>query len=146
MQHPAFVGGRHTGAQLTRKLEAFVLRQPTDCGGAVRPNPRRPLLHRQERTPVGIADVVYATDVLMCDLTGEPHFVVELRQAGRIALERFRHELHRDRLTQRQVVGPIHLAHAALPKPADDAIAAGEDSARLEAGLRATRRGGAARR
>ena len=46
-----------------------------------------------------------------------------------VALELGRQELQRDRLPQLQVVGAVHLAHAAAAHARDDAIAAGQERA-----------------
>ena len=53
-------------------------------------------------------------------------------EARRIAVDRLRQELQRDRLAELEVVGAVDLAHAALAEEADDAIALVEDRARLE--------------
>ena len=42
-------------------------------------------------------------------------------------------ELQRDRLAERQVVGAVHLAHAAAAEQRDDAVAAGDDRPGREA-------------
>ena len=99
------------------------------------------VLHRQERQPVDLADVVHAAHVLVRHLPRQPDLRVELREADRIGFERRRQELERDRLTEVEVVGAIDLAHPTLPFALDDAIAAGEEGARLEAPVDAVRRG-----
>ena len=59
-----------------------------------------------------------------------------------------RQELQRDRLVEREVVGAVHLAHAAASEQRDEAVAAGDDRAGREpiataAGVRdVTRRDG----
>jgi hypothetical protein len=57
------------------------------------------------------------------------HFAVQLRQASRVSIHVRRKELERDRLPELQIVGSIHFSHAAASEPADDAIAAPEQSA-----------------
>jgi hypothetical protein len=94
---------------------------------------KRALREDQERLAVGVADVVDAADVLVGDLTGEAHLVVNCAsRAGSVSSDSGRN-FNRDRLIQRQVVGAVDFAHPALAQPADNAIAAGEDGTRLEA-------------
>ena len=85
--------------------------------------------------PVGFADVVDAADVAVRHLTRRADFVVELREADGVAGHLLRQELQRDRLTEAEVVGAIHLAHAAAAEQSDDAIAIGEDGAAGEAAV-----------
>jgi hypothetical protein len=65
----------------------------------------------------------------MRDLTRHPHLHVELREARGILVDRVRQEFQRDGLSELQVVGAEHLAHAAASKPADDPVAALEERA-----------------
>ena len=128
--HAALVRGGQAGADLARHLERALHREPPDP-----PQQRRQVLavhvlHRQEGVAVDFVDVVDAADVRMRDLPRHPHFVVELHQPRRIAIELRRQELQRDRLRQLQVVGAIDLAHAAAPEPSDDPVAAAEQRAR----------------
>ena len=77
----------------------------------------------------------------MRDLPGEANLGVELREADRVGLERLGQELQGDGLAERQVVGAIDLAHAALTDARHDPIAPGEQGARFEAAVRTARRG-----
>ena len=98
------------------------------------------VLHREERQAVDLADVVHAADVLVRDLAREPHLGVELREPHRVGLERRRQELQRDRLPELEVVGAVDLAHPALALAIDDAVAAVEEGAGLEAAVAAVGR------
>ncbi len=93
------------------------------------------VLHRQERRAVDFVDVVDAADVGVRDLPRHADFGVELGQARRILVDVGRQELERDRLAELQVVGAIHLAHAAAAQALDDAVASAEQRARLEAAV-----------
>ena len=81
------------------------------------------------RTPFDFTDVVDAADVRMRDLPRGPDFVVKLREPDRLVTQRVGQKLQRDRLTEPEIVSPIHLAHAAFAEQADDAIAAVEQRA-----------------
>ena len=129
MDDAALVRGGEAGADLPGDLEAALLGEAADA-----PQQRGEVLavhvlHRQEGVPFDLVDVVDAADVRVRDLPRHPHFGVELRQTGRIAIDLRRQELERDRLTELQVVGAEDLAHPALAQPADDAVAAAEDRA-----------------
>ena len=87
------------------------------------------VLHRQEVLPVDLADVVDAADVRMRELPRDADFGEEALAADRIARQRARQELQRDRLSELEVVGAVDLAHAAAAEQADDAVAVGEDDA-----------------
>jgi hypothetical protein len=92
------------------------------------------------RPAVGVADVVDAAHVLVGNLAGETHFVVELRQTPRIAFQGFPKELHRDRPFRLQVVGAIDLSPPALAEATDDPVALDEDRSGLEPPLGAAGR------
>ena len=132
MQHAAFVCRGQSGAELSCDVERLVLGQPADASQQRGHILAVDVLHRQEGQAVGLADAVHPADVLVRDLAGEPHLVVELGQAHGIAFERRRQELQRERLPEFEVVGPIDLAHAALPESRDDAIPLADHSAGLE--------------
>ena len=57
--------------------------------------------------------------------------------AGFVVGDGFGQEFERDRLVERQIVGAVDLAHAALAEHGDDAVAAAEQFAGSEAALRA---------
>ena len=71
----------------------------------------------------------------MRDLPGRAHFVVKLRQPLRVFPHVVWQELQRDWLAEPQVVGAIHLAHAAPAEHADDAVAAVEHGAGRKASV-----------
>ena len=76
-----------------------------------------------------LADVVDAADVGVRHLPRRAHFVVELREPHGIAREAFGQELQGDGLAEPQVVGAIHLAHAAPAQQAENPVAAVEHDA-----------------
>jgi hypothetical protein len=136
MEHAALVRRRQARAELAGQVQRLVFRKAADA-----PQQRRQILavhvlHRQKRKARGVADVVHPADVLVRDLAGEAHLVVELRQAEGVVFKRRRQEFERDRLAQRQVVRTIHLAHTALSEAGDDAIAISEEGSRLESSVR----------
>ena len=68
--------------------------------------------------PGRLAHVVHAADVRVGDLPGDAHLIEEPRQTGVMHGRRPRQELQRDRLVQLEIVGPVHLAHAAAAQQA----------------------------
>jgi hypothetical protein len=68
----------------------------------------------------------------MRDGAGDADFVVKLREAPRIARQMIGQQLESDRLSELQIFGAVHLAHAAAPERRDDAKAAGEQRAGRE--------------
>ena len=148
MDDAALVRGGEPGADLPRDLEPALLGEAADALEQRREILAVDVFHRQERVPIDFVDVVDAADVGVRHLTRHPHFGVELRQPRRIAVDVRRQELQRDRLTELQIVGAIDLAHAAAAEPPDDAVAAAEERAGLEAAVvdRARGRQPAARR
>ena len=129
MQHAALVGGGDAGAQLARDLDRLVLRDAADAPEQRREVLAVDVLHRQEPAPVGVAEVVQAADVLVRHLARDAQLVVELRERRVVDGGAFRQELQRDRLIEREVVGAIHLAHAAAAEQRHEAVAAGDDGA-----------------
>ena len=131
----AFVRGGEAGADLARDLErASSGKRPMRRSSDARSSPSTYSIDRNV-CAVDLADVVDAADVRMRHLPRHPDFGVQLRQARRIAVDVGRQELQRDRLPELQVVGAIHLAHAAAAEPADDAVAAAEERAGREAAV-----------
>ncbi len=109
----ALVSGGEPGADLTRDLERALFREPADALQQRREVFAVHVLHRQECRAVDLVDVVHAAHVGVRDLARHADFGMELCQPRRIAVDVGRQELQRDRLTELQIVGAIHLAHAA---------------------------------
>ena len=135
MDDAALVSGREAGADLPRDFDRAILREASDA-----PQQRSEILavdvlHRQKRVTVGFIDVVDAAHVRMRDLPRHAHFGVKLCQPRGIAIDIGRKKLERDRLSELQIVGAIHLAHPALAEPANHAIAPAENGARLKASV-----------
>ena len=87
MDRAAFVCGAQAGADLSRQFERALDREAPDA-----PQQRRQflavhVLHGKEGVAFHLVDVVNAADVGMRYLSRHPHFVVKLRQAGRVAIE-----------------------------------------------------------
>jgi hypothetical protein len=62
----------------------------------------------------------------MGDAACNPHFIFETLEQCLIARSFVRQKLERNGLAKREVVGAVHLAHAAFSEQSDDAIAAGQ--------------------
>ena len=65
----------------------------------------------------------------MRHLPGDAHFVAEAVERLRVVRRGLGQKLERDRLVERQVVGAINFAHAALSEQGDDAVAAAQQNA-----------------
>ena len=100
------------------------------------------VLHRQEAAAVRVAEVVEPADVLVRDLARDAQLVVELRQPRVVGGDARREELQRDRLIEREIVGAVHLAHAAAAEQRDEAVAAGDNGAGRETSGRGSGRRG----
>jgi len=133
MQHAFFVRRRQARAQLARRLERFIHRQPPDPPQQGTEVFAVHELHRDVVQPLHLADVVHPAHVGMSHLPRDAHFVVEARQRAFVAGRRFRQELQRHRLAQRQVRGAVDFAHAAAPQQAGDAVAPRQHRARQKA-------------
>jgi hypothetical protein len=75
----------------------------------------------------------YAAHVGVGNLTSHPHFGVKLCEPRGIAVDVRRQKLQRDRLTELEIVCPVHFPHSAFTPALDDAIAAAEERAGPEA-------------
>ena len=133
MQHAALVRRGDAGAQLARELDRLVLRDAADPAEQRREILAVDVLHRQEAAAVGVAEVVQPADVLVRHLARDAQLVVELRELRVVGRDAFGQELQGDRLIERQVVGAIHLAHAAAAEQRDQPVAAGDDRAGCQA-------------
>ena len=147
MEDVLVVRGAEPGAELARDLEPALLRKASHAPEQRRQVLAADVLHREERPPVHLADVVDAANVRVRDPSRDPELFVEQREPMRIRRELFGKELERDLLLQCEVLHAVDLAHAALADHADHAIATGEDVSRLEVGAARGRgrRGRAAR-
>ena len=129
VQYAAIMGGSQTRAELPRQFERLVRWQSSNA-----PQKRGKILavhvlHREEVLAVRLADVVDTAHVRMGHLARDADFVLEARQAVRAVDHVFGQELESHRLTELEILGPIHIAHAAAAEKADDPVAAGEHRA-----------------
>ena len=124
MQHAFSCAAAITRAQLPRDLHGLVGRHPAEPAqrARTRSSPSTYSMVRNRR-PVGVAQVVQATDVLIGDLPCDSQLVVELREPCSVGGDAGRQEFQGDRLIQRQVVGAVHLAHPAAAQQRHQAIA-----------------------
>ena len=129
MDDAALVRRGQAGADLPRHLERALHREPADAAQQRAELLAVDVLHREEGVAVDLVDVVDAADVRMRHLPRHPHFAVQLHQPRGIVVDFRGQELERDRLRQLEIVGAIHLAHAAAAETPDDAVAAAEQGA-----------------
>jgi hypothetical protein len=133
MQHAALVRGREPRAQLPRDLDRLVLRDAADSAEQRCEIFAVHILHREEAPAVGVAEIVQTADVLVRHLAREAQLLMEPREAVGVRCHAFGKKLQRDRMIERQVVGAIHLAHAAAAEERDQSIASGDDRSGREA-------------
>jgi len=127
---------RHAGTQLARDVDGLVLRNAPDAAEQRGEILAVDVLHREEAATVGVAEVVQPADVLVRHLPCDPQLVVKLRQPFLVGRDSLRQKLQGHGLVQREIVGAVHLAHAAASEQGDEAIAAGDDRTWGEAGGR----------
>jgi hypothetical protein len=120
MQHTAVVRRGQRGAQLACEIGGSVFGKTAEAAQRRGEIFAVDVLHGEKQMAVDFADVVHAADVRMGDLARRADFVVELREADGIVLEAVWQELQGDRLAEPQIVGAVHLAHAALAEHRDD--------------------------
>jgi hypothetical protein len=136
MQHTAVVRRGQRSAQLACEIGGSVFGKSADASQRRGEIFAVDVLHGEKQMAVDLADVVHAADVRMGDLARRADFVVELREADGIVLEAVGQELQGDRLAEPQIVGAVHLAHAALAEHRDDAIATVENRSGTEPSVR----------
>jgi hypothetical protein len=73
-------------------------------------------------------------------LTRDAQLVVELRQPGGVMRHAFGEKLQRDGLIEREILGSIHVAHAAAAEQRHEPVPAGQHGARNESGRDLRRR------
>ena len=135
VQHATFVGCREPRAQLAGDVGRLVFGKAADAAERRGQVLAVHQLHREKQLTVHLADVIDAADVRVRDLSSGSHLVVKLREADRVGGDGIGQELERDRLAEAEIVGAIHLAHAALAEQADDPVAAVENGAGREAAV-----------
>ena len=135
VQHAALVRRGDAGAQLARDLDRLVLRDAADAAEQRREILAVDVLHREEAAAVGVAEVVEPAR-RSCARPGARCAARcgTARAALSSAADAFGQELQRDRLIEREIVGAVHFAHAAAAEQRDQAVAAGDDGARAQAG------------
>ncbi len=135
VQDPLVVGGGDPRAELAAHLHRLVRWKAADATQQRREVLAVHVLHGDEVLALGLADVVGPTDVGVGDLTGNTHLVMKPAQPHGVVGGTLRQKLEGDRLAQLQVVGTVHLAHAAAAETAHDAISLGEQGAGREAAV-----------
>ena len=135
MDHVTVVGGGESGTELTGGLDGFIGGEPADAGEEGRKVFAIHVFHGDERRAIDHPDIVDAADVGVGDHARDADFSVEAFKDTRVLGGLGRQEFKGDGLSEGEVGGPIDFAHAAAAEKSDDAIAAGEESARDEAAL-----------
>ena len=127
VEDAAVVRRRQPGADLPRHVERLVRRKTSDALEQRGEVLAVDVLHREEVLAVDLGDVVHPAHVGVRDLARGADLGEESVEALPVRRERARQELQRDGLAELQVVGAVHLAHAAAADQSDDAVALGED-------------------
>src|SRR5581483_8000090 len=79
-------------------------------------------LHRDERAPALIADVVDGTDVGMVERRGSLGFAAESFQRLRVVSYRLRKELEGDKTVEPGILSLVHHAHPPAPELFQDGV------------------------
>ena len=132
MDDAAIVRRSDTGTELARDFLGFRPGQPADALQERRKILAVDVFHRQEHLAIGLPDVVHTADIGVRHLPGVAHLAAETLEHVGPARERGTQELERHGLRQLDVIGAIHIAHAAASEQSDDAVAPRKNLARLE--------------
>ena len=124
----AVVRRREARAELPRDVDGLVRGEPADAPDQRGEVLAVDVLHREEAAAVRLADVVHAADVRVRHLPRDAELVVELREAGRRGAADWQ-KLQRNRLVEREIVGPVDFTHAAPAEERDQPIASGDNRA-----------------
>jgi hypothetical protein len=79
------VGGSQAGAELAGNFGGFIAGQAADAAQQRAEIFAIHVVHGKERGAFEFADIVYAADVGVGDLAGEPHLAVKARQPALVA-------------------------------------------------------------
>ena len=126
MQNALGMGRCQSGTKMACDVERFVgwkASDPPQQGSEIF---AVDVLHGEERLAVDVAHVVHPANIGMGDPSRHPHFVAEAFQQTFVAGGFVRQKLHRDALSERQVVGAVNLAHAAFAEQRNDPVASGQ--------------------
>ena len=133
VEHAFGVGGGQSGAELAGDIERLIFGQTADAAQQRREILAIDVFHGEEGVALDVAHVVDAANVGMRNPPRDPHFIFETLQQTLIAGGFIGKKLERHRLAEREVVGAIHLAHAAFSQQSNDAIATSQQAAGYEA-------------
>ena len=136
MQHALLVGRGETGAEFARDLQGLVAGKPADAAQQRAEVLAIDVFHGEEIQPLHFAEIVHATDVGVRHLARDADLAAESLERRLVVRDRLGQKLERHRLVERQVVGAVDLAHAALAEHGDDAVAPAEQFSGSEAALR----------
>jgi hypothetical protein len=117
-----------SGTKLASDFDGLVLRKASNAAeerSQVFPVYK---IHREKGLAVDIAHIVDATDVWMRDSASCPHFVAKALPQSFVARGFVGKELHRDGLSEGQIISTVDLAHASLAEKGDDAITPGNET------------------
>jgi len=129
MNHAPVMRRLQARAQLPRRHQRFVFRQPADPLQQPRQVFAIHIFHRKERHPFDFADIVYPADIGVRHLARHAHFAMEPFEQSLIPASFRRQELERHRLPQHQVRGAVNFAHPAASQQADDAVSPAQQCA-----------------
>jgi hypothetical protein len=116
MQNVFGVSRGQSRAELSRNFQRFVGREPADAPQKGSQVFAIDILHGEKRVPVDLPDVINAANIGMRNSPCHSHFVAKAFQQSLIAGGFVGKKLHSDRLSERQIIRTIDLAHAAFSK------------------------------
>jgi hypothetical protein len=118
---------------LTRYLRCLVGREPADPADHGSEVFSIHILHREEKSSPGLADVKYAANIGMRDLPCSAHFGVKPGKRSGILRKCHGEKFQRHDLSELQVLGAVNFAHSAAPGQGHYAVAFQNHLPRCEA-------------
>ncbi len=125
----AGMSGGQSGAKFVGNLQGFLRGQTSDSIQQRGQVFTVHILHGQVRVAVDFADVVHPAHIGMGDLAGDADLCAEALDSAGILGKRRGQKFQSDRLTELEIVGAVHHAHAAASQNAKNAVAVHENYA-----------------
>jgi hypothetical protein len=132
MQHSLVVRRRQSRTQLFGHIERLCPVQAADSFEQRCQIFTVDVFHREKVAAVKFADVVNPADIGVRNLPCNPHFRKQPLAFHGIIRERLGQEFQRHRLSELEIVSPIHLSHSSAAYQPDDSVSVGQHHARRE--------------
>ncbi len=126
MQYAMNVGGRQTRTELTGDVDGSRSGQSADSSQKRGQVFAVDVLHRDERRPIDLSEIVNSADVRMTHFARELDFTLHAAPPSRVQDMQPGQKFQRDGLMEPIVLRPIDPTHRPLAEQRDDAIAVGD--------------------